>query len=687
MVTGYFLLSGHFAFGGDNPSLGPPAFKNAGTSPIVNFVRKTGLIYAGATLLYLPVSIYAGHFSEGSILAVIARNIVFDGTFYHLWYLPASIIGVLIIYGLGRKFSRHVVLGISLALYVTGLLGDSYFGVIYHVPFLMGAYESAFHVFSYTRNGLFYAPVFLMLGAMAAGQRSKMPSSETPSDKVHPKYQNLRLCGFGLLFFMGLLIFEGLLLNHFSLQRHTSMYIALVPCMYFLFRLLIISGGKSSPLLRSISLWIFIIHPLVIISVRGAARFVGLTELIVGNSIVHFATVSLLSAILSIALSKLWLRYKKKPSSFKTGRAWIELNMDNLRHNVQVLKYHLPHDCQLMPAIKANAYGHGAIEISKELNASGIRAFCVATVLEGAELREGGIKGEILILGYTHPDHFHLLKKHRLTQTVIDFSYAEALSNYGKKLMVHIAVDTGMRRLGEDSDNIENIIKILSCKNLIISGIYSHLCTVDGCAPSDAQFAEKQISCFNTMLSKIKEQGFIPPRAHIQSSYGVFRYPELSYDYARVGIAIYGMLSSLHDDEKYKTGLRPVLSLKARISAVKDMCEGESAGYGLAFTAARPTKIAMLAIGYADGVPRGLSCGVGAVLVKGKRAPIIGRICMDQMMIDVTGIDGARQGDEVVIIGDLEDEKITACEIAGQTGTIANEVLSRLGRRLERYVN
>jgi len=339
-----------------------------------------------------------------------------------------------------------------------------------------------------------------------------------------------------------------------------------------------------------------------------------------------------------------------------------------------------------MPAVKANAYGHGAAEISKELNINGIRSFCVATVSEGIDLRKHGIKGEILILGYTHPQQFFLLRKYHLIQTVIDYNYAKALNDNGSKFNVHIKIDTGMRRLGERSDNTDDILRIFHFKNLIINGIYTHLCADDGNRQIDKDFTKMQVDNFYHVLSKIEEQGFTIPKKHIINSYGVFNYPDLAYDYARVGIALYGMLSTFEDTKNYNTGLRPVLAVKARVSAVKTIFTGETVGYGLTFTALSDMKIAVLSVGYADGLPRELSSDNGHVLINGQKAPVIGRICMDQTMIDITGIDDVQQGEIAVIIGKSGESEITACEIAEHTGTIANEILSRLGNRLAKFV-
>ncbi|NLT63642.1 MAG: serine racemase VanT catalytic subunit [Clostridiales bacterium] len=366
------------------------------------------------------------------------------------------------------------------------------------------------------------------------------------------------------------------------------------------------------------------------------------------------------------------------------GRAWIELNMDNLRHNYGVLRKLLPDTCQIMPAVKANAYGHGAVPIARELNAIGVRAFCTASVQEGAELRSSGIVGEILILGYTHPEDFCLLRKYRLTQTVLDAEYAGALEGFGEKIHVHIAIDTGMHRLGERSENIENILKIFQCKNLIIDGMYTHLCASDIMEEPYIDYTRKQIRAFYKVAERIKAEGYRCPKLHIQSSYGVLNYRNLNCDYARTGIALYGLLSTREDTENCAADLLPVLSLKARVSAVKELKAGEAAGYGLQFVAPHDMKIALLSIGYADGVPRSLSCGGGNVLIAGRKAPIIGRICMDQMTVDVTGIPEVRQNDIAVIIGSSGDEKISAGEIAEQADTITNEVLSRMGVRVNR---
>jgi len=654
MVTGFFLLPRYLSDEKNDPT------------SLLNSIKKTGLIYVGATILYFPISIYAGYYSEGNVVITFIRNVLFDGTFYHLWYLPASIIGMLLLYVLGRKFTMEQILGITAILYLLGLFGDSYYGITSGIPFLNTIYNGLFHVFSYTRNGLLYAPIFLAMGGMIAKRKWHL---------------SVRFSLIGFIVSMALMLVEGLFLNNLNFQRHSSMYVMLIPCMFFLFNLLLRCRVKASPSLRGISMWIFVLHPLFIIVIRGFARVTGLESILVENHLIHYLAVCLLSYLVSVWLVK--FHPKKKPN-FPVGRAWIELDMKNLRHNIHILQSRLPKSCQLMAAVKADAYGHGALQISKELNASGISAFCVASVLEGVALRKHGIKGKILVLGYTHPKQFHLLIKHQLTQTVIDYNYAKTLDGYGRKFSVHINVDTGMNRLGERSENIDEISRIFMLENLDVCGIYTHLCACDSDKKDEKNYTHMQIDRFHHVITALADNGFDIPKKHILSSYGVFNYPESAFDYVRVGIALYGMLSTFEDTNNYETGLRPVLSVKTRISAVKELFAGELVGYGLTFKASKNMTIAVVAIGYADGVPRELSCGVGYVLINGKKASIISRVCMDQMIVDITDIDHVRQGDIAVIIGKSGELELTVCEIAEQAGTIANEVLSQLGHRLER---
>lgn len=365
-------------------------------------------------------------------------------------------------------------------------------------------------------------------------------------------------------------------------------------------------------------------------------------------------------------------------------RAWVELDREALAHNVAVLRRLLPPHCTLMPAVKANAYGHGAVPVARELNRLGLQAFCVATAQEGAELRAGGVQGEILVLGYTHPQQARLLHQNHLTQTVVDHSYGMALEAQNVPLEVHLKLDTGMHRLGEGSDRVDTLVPLFACRNLKVTGAFTHLCAAGTASPEDRAFTLSQGRAFCTALARLEAQGCPIPKRHLLSSYGLLHYPELGGDYARVGIALYGVLSSPADLTRCPVTLRPVLSLKAQVAQVRTLEAGEQAGYDLQFTAQRPTKLAVLTIGYGDGLPRSLSCGVGAALVGGRKAPIAGRVCMDQTLVDVTDCPPVAPGDTAVLIGTSHGLEITACDLAKETGTIANEILSRLGARLER---
>ena len=674
------------------------------------------------------------------------KMLLFDGTFYHLWYFPACLLGIVLVYLMSRFLKLRGMLAVSIALYVVGMLGDSYFGLTQKLPLLETIYEFFFQICSYTRNGLFFAPLFLTLGAWCArGSRRGV--------SVHLIM---------LILSFLLMTAEAFTLRHFSWQRHDSMYIMLIPVMISLYRLLLClpdTCGKSERCFRSASLWIYILHPAFIIVVRGAAKVLHLTPLLVENSLIHYFAVSALSVCtgfgitflvkpvhaLFLKISALTLhrnmqiksdKSRQRTDLYKTGksplphpsprgRAWIELDKTALAHNINFLRSLMPEGCRLMPAVKANAYGHGAVWAATELNRLGVDAFCVACLSEGIALRKAKVKGEILILGYTPPEDFAILARYRLTQTVVDYEYAEKLADAGKILHVHIGIDTGMHRLGIRCEDIEDILAVFEMKNLVIDGMFTHLCTCDSPLPENRAFTENQIQAFYRVVDILEEHGIPCPRLHLQSSYGLMNYPGLDADYVRAGISLYGVPSSTENavfygftdaignmtsegitepDENMDSdeitesdgnmisdkitaspdNLSPVLSLKARVASVRTLYAGESAGYNLAFTAERDMQIAVISIGYADGLPRELSCGKGHVLLHGRKAPIIGRICMDQTLVDISSIPQVSAGDIAVLIGNSGDEKITAVQLASQCGTITNELLSRLGERLER---
>lgn len=366
----------------------------------------------------------------------------------------------------------------------------------------------------------------------------------------------------------------------------------------------------------------------------------------------------------------------------KQNRAWIEINLDNLENNIKQIKNIISSQTKIMAVVKANAYGHGMIEISKKLNQIGITDFAVATLDEGITLREAGIKGNILILGYTNFNNIDYLLKYNLIQTIVDYEYAKRINQMDlkEKLKVHIKINTGMNRIGESYKNIDKLIDIYQMQNLEILGTYSHLCVSDSLKEDDKLFTNKQITNFFETIKTLQNLGYNTGKIHIQASYGILNYPELNCDYVRPGIIMYGVYSDESEKTKIKVNLKPVLSLKARITSIKEITQGESVSYGRTFKADKNMKIATVGIGYADGYPRNLSGKNAKVLVNGNYVNIIGRICMDQLVIDVSNLTKIEDGDIVTLIG--EEKQIKAEVVAQNSGTITNELLSRLGKRL-----
>lgn len=364
------------------------------------------------------------------------------------------------------------------------------------------------------------------------------------------------------------------------------------------------------------------------------------------------------------------------------GRAWVEIDLDALAYNVAELRSLLPDGCELMAIVKADAYGHGAERVSARLQCEGVKAFGVATVSEGVKLRKSGLDGEILVLGYTHHNDAELLSAFSLSQLIADWTYARALGDTGYELNVHIAVDTGMHRLGIDSSNFAEIENVYSYKNLRVQGIGTHFASSDSIDMDDFEFTNMQMKRFLDIINALKGKGYDVGKLHTQASYGIYNYPEIQCSYARAGIALYGVMS--HDEPTIiKPTLRPVLSIKALIAQVRWIGTGESVSYGRLFTTNKPTKLATVCIGYADGIPRHMS-GNGVCIVHGRKVPIIGRICMDMLMVDVSEVDSVEAGDIVTLLGKDASEKIRCEEIAAASGTISNDILCRLGSRLPR---
>jgi len=681
MATGFFLLPAMLPFlkhkntagTGRNSTKGHKIFsqeKKVDYKALKIYLKKTAFIYLLVVLMYLPLNIYTGRTAEMLKPSSLIRELAFGGTFYHLWYLPASMLGLLAVCILLNSFNWKGVLFITGLLYTAALLGDSYYGLALKFDGLKNFYDLLFICFDYTGNGLLMAPVFIALGGGAALSGRNYPVAAYAA---------------GLSASITLLVTEGLFLKQLGWQRHDSMYIMLLPCLFFLFRLLLNIGGKASKALRNIALIIYLVHPLCIVLVRGIGKASDLTSLLVDNSMIHYAAVVVTSVLCALSLLP-FINSRKDDKNAGKGRAWAEIRMENLRNNVEQFRGILPQGCKIMAVVKANAYGHGDVEMAAGLNKLGVNAFAVATVEEGARLRRKGITGEILILGYTFPEEFSLLKSYSLTQTVIDSDYAAMLNSHGGKIRVHVKIDTGMHRLGVNSKDIDGLLSIYNCKNLAINGTFTHLSSCDSLLQEDVDFTLRQIEQFYKTLDKLKQVGINPGRVHLQSSYGVLNYPYLQCDYARIGIALYGVLSDKNHVTRVSPCLSPVLSIKARVVLTKVIEEGDKVGYGGEYTAGGKMRIAVVAIGYGDGIPRNLSAGKGHVLIRGEKARIIGRICMDQMMVDISNIPRVVQGDIATVIGRDGRESISAESVAACSGTLTNELLSRLGQRIVRKV-
>lgn len=353
-------------------------------------------------------------------------------------------------------------------------------------------------------------------------------------------------------------------------------------------------------------------------------------------------------------------------------RAWCVISVDALVHNKVILEEKA--GCPLMAVVKASAYGHGLLQVAKILEAHDVQWFCTASFDEALTLRKGGIQGKILILGETRIALAEELVEYNLIQTLVDVPYAKALSACGLPVECHLAVDTGMHRLGVPFDDVAGIDEVLHLPHLHVSGIFSHLCTAASSRKEDIAFTNVQKERFEQICRGKKLF------KHLLASYGVARYSDAVYDGVRCGIALYGCNESA--EEEMNLSLQKVMQMQCRIISVRNLKMGESIGYAQAYTAKKDMRIADLSIGYGDGLRRNMADG-GYVLIHGKRAKIIGRMCMDQMFVDVTGID-CHSGDVATIVGRDGEEEITIEEVAGWCGTISNEILAGLSSRLER---
>jgi alanine racemase len=365
-------------------------------------------------------------------------------------------------------------------------------------------------------------------------------------------------------------------------------------------------------------------------------------------------------------------------------KTWAEVDIAKLIKNIEEVK-RLTHPNALVTAVvKANGYGHGATKIAKVFLEHGADRLAVAILDEAIELREAGYSVPILILGYTPTEQLNEVVFYDLEQTVFSFETAQTISKLAtaqkKHANIHIKVDTGMGRIGfETNENtIETIKNIAALPNIVIEGIFTHFAVADS---TDKSYTNEQFKSFEAFYKQLSEQGIQIPIKHCANSAAIIDLPEYHLDMVRAGIMLYSVTPT--KDMLRETHLEQVMTLKTKIAYLKTIEPSESISYGRTFIAHRKTTIATLPIGYADGYPRGLS-NKGSVLVNGKRAPIVGRICMDQCMIDVTDIFDVNVGDEVVLFGQQGDKFITIDELATTLGTINHEIICGINRRIPR---
>lgn len=370
---------------------------------------------------------------------------------------------------------------------------------------------------------------------------------------------------------------------------------------------------------------------------------------------------------------------------------FAEIDLAAFRHNLAEIKKIISPDTGIIAVIKADAYGHGVIDIAKEASSAGVKFFAVARMNEAAVLRDAGINTPVLLFDDSRTygaDKYIDLGIRASVNTMEDAEYfSTSASEYGKKLKVHVKIDTGMGRLGFIADGLtsgsdttplaEKIKKISELPNIEIEGIYSHFANADTC---DKTHAESQLAMFKKLAVELDSILEKKPLLHMANSAAIMEIPDSHFDMVRPGIIMYGLYPSDEVDRSI-IDIHPVLSLKSRIVHLKTVGPGFRVSYGSTYITDKETVIATVPAGYADGISRLLSSN-GHMLVRGKRAPIIGRVCMDLTMIDVTGIDGVSIHDEVVLIGKQGGEEISADELAARTGTINYEIVTSLAPRV-----
>lgn len=365
-------------------------------------------------------------------------------------------------------------------------------------------------------------------------------------------------------------------------------------------------------------------------------------------------------------------------------RTYAEVNLQAVRHNIEEARKNIKSDTKIMAIVKANAYGHGAVPVSKAL-ISQVDAYGVAMIEEALELRDAGIDKMILILGYTGEEWYEELVKHCISQTIYTYDMAKKLSDvavsFGKQTPIHIKIDTGMGRIGfaPTEESLDIVEKISHLPGVFIEGIFTHFARAD---EKTIEAAKEPFARYMQFVQELEKKGIRIPIRHVSNSASIISFPEANLDMVRSGITTYGLYPS-EDVPKEILKLQPAMSWKSKISFVKPIEPGTSISYGGTFTAEKPMIVATVPVGYADGMKRDLS-GKGRVLVHGQYAQILGRVCMDQFMIDVTDISNVKMGDTVTIFGKDGDKCIPVEEIAELSHSFNYEFVCGISNRVPR---
>ena len=368
------------------------------------------------------------------------------------------------------------------------------------------------------------------------------------------------------------------------------------------------------------------------------------------------------------------------------SRIQADIDLDAFRFNLDSIKKNINENTQIITVLKADGYGHGAVPLAKEAEKEEpVWGIAVATVEEALELRRGGIKKPLLILGYTYQEDYDLIAEEELRPTVFKLSMAQELSQAAlrknKTIKIHIKIDTGMSRIGyrDLEKSVPEILEISRLPGLEIEGLFTHFARAD---EKETTPAYQQLEKYQAFQKALKEAGLKIPLCHCSNSAGIIRIPEANMDAVRAGIILYGLYPS-EEVEKEPVPLKPLMTLKSHIAYIKTLEPGVQISYGGTYTTQKETRVATIPVGYADGYARSLS-NKGWVLIRGKKAPILGRVCMDQFMVDVTDIPEARELDEVILLGKSQDQQITMEELGELSGRFNYEFACCISKRVPR---